>query len=237
MQRDNYVPPDAPKGFGSNEELVSHINRLNAGSTSAAAPISPRALTGLMRQVTAELADLFESADPFAPAPFSVAWAGESESLMWFDMAREFTEGAGAASGRSPTPSVARRRSTSRTSSTRSSTRSCGPCRILTGTLRPLTVLSSASASSATPAASGTSGGGEGTWKLFYATGADSDSIVTIPQPITWKFLTKRPTGRRPVRGFRAFVSTARQPSGSRHGDGLHHGLSGRVGRIAAAPS
>ena len=39
-----------------------------------------------------DIAELFEAADPYAPATFPVGWAGESESLMWFDIAREYTE-------------------------------------------------------------------------------------------------------------------------------------------------
>src|SRR5262249_27877239 len=92
MQRDAYFPPVPPEAFESHGELVSYLNRLNAEWTTATARISPRALTGLMSQATTELADLFESTDPFAPALFPVAWAGESESLMWFDIAREYTE-------------------------------------------------------------------------------------------------------------------------------------------------
>ncbi|WP_406694705.1 maleylpyruvate isomerase N-terminal domain-containing protein [Singulisphaera sp. Ch08] len=92
MQRDGYVPPDAPKGFASYTELVAYLNRLNSEWTSATSRLSPTVLIGLMEKFTAELAEFFESADPFAPALFSVAWAGESESLMWFDIAREFTE-------------------------------------------------------------------------------------------------------------------------------------------------
>src|SRR5262249_41512110 len=34
---------------------------------------------------------------------------------------------------------------------------------------------------------------GEDTWRLLYEAGPDSDSIVTIPQAIAWRFLTKRP--------------------------------------------
>ena len=37
-------------------------------------------------------ADFHESLDPFAPAAFSVSWAGEDRSLNWFDTARELTE-------------------------------------------------------------------------------------------------------------------------------------------------
>src|SRR5262249_52773653 len=91
-QRDGYSSPGSPKGFNSYEELDSYINRLNGEWTSATARISPRVLTGLMRQATAELADLFESADPVALARVPVASAGESESPMWFDIAREYTE-------------------------------------------------------------------------------------------------------------------------------------------------
>ncbi len=32
------------------------------------------------------------SRDPFAPAIFPVAWAGEEASLNWFDVARDYTE-------------------------------------------------------------------------------------------------------------------------------------------------
>jgi hypothetical protein len=34
----------------------------------------------------------FKTLDPFAPAMFSVAWAGHAQSLNWFDLAREYTE-------------------------------------------------------------------------------------------------------------------------------------------------
>jgi len=36
--------------------------------------------------------DHLHELDPFAPAVFSVAWAGESTSLNWFHIAREYTE-------------------------------------------------------------------------------------------------------------------------------------------------
>ena len=52
----------------------------------------PGGLIRLVATVGEELSGPFESADPFAPATFPVAWAGESESPMWFDIAREYTE-------------------------------------------------------------------------------------------------------------------------------------------------
>lgn len=45
-----------------------------------------------MEQVCAQSADFHESLDPYAPAAFAVSWAGECESLTWFDTARELTE-------------------------------------------------------------------------------------------------------------------------------------------------
>ncbi len=39
-----------------------------------------------------EAVELFESLDPMGAAPFAVSWAGENASLVWFDLAREYTE-------------------------------------------------------------------------------------------------------------------------------------------------
>jgi uncharacterized protein (TIGR03083 family) len=91
-QRDGYAPPDAPTGFESHEALVAYLHRLNADWTAATRRISPRSLIRLLEVTGEEVADLFEAADPFAPATFPVGWAGESEPAMWFDVAREYTE-------------------------------------------------------------------------------------------------------------------------------------------------
>src|SRR4051812_28407661 len=92
IQRDGYRPPDAPSGFESHKALVAYLTRLNADWTAATRRISPRTLIHLLEVSDGEVADLFESADPFSPATFPVAWAGEAESSMWFDIAREYTE-------------------------------------------------------------------------------------------------------------------------------------------------
>ncbi len=42
--------------------------------------------------VAAELHEHLESLDPFLPASIPVSWAGETESVAWFDVARELTE-------------------------------------------------------------------------------------------------------------------------------------------------
>jgi uncharacterized protein (TIGR03083 family) len=91
-QRDKYTLPGAPTGFESHEALVAYLHRLNAEWTAATRRLSPRTLIRLLEVGGEEVAELFESADPFAPATFPVGWAGESESLMWFDIAREYTE-------------------------------------------------------------------------------------------------------------------------------------------------
>jgi uncharacterized protein (TIGR03083 family) len=91
-QRDGYSPPGAPTSFDSHESLVAYLTGLNADWTTATRRISPRCLIGLLGITGEEVADLFETADPFGPATFPVGWAGEAESLMWFDIAREYTE-------------------------------------------------------------------------------------------------------------------------------------------------
>ena len=92
MQRDGYRSPDAPTSFASYQDVVDYLNRANAEWTTATRRISPRILVQFLDETGRELADLMERLDPFAPALFSVAWAGQSESLNWFDIAREYTE-------------------------------------------------------------------------------------------------------------------------------------------------
>jgi uncharacterized protein (TIGR03083 family) len=89
--RDNYSG-DQTEGIDSYQSLVDYLNRLNADWVKAARRLSPRILIDLLEQTGRQVYDLFSSLDPGAPARISVAWAGESESANWFDIAREFTE-------------------------------------------------------------------------------------------------------------------------------------------------
>jgi len=73
-------------------DLVAFINRFNREGVQVYRRLSPRVLTEMLGQFAEESADFHESLDPFAPAAFSVSWAGENESLNWFDTARELTE-------------------------------------------------------------------------------------------------------------------------------------------------
>jgi hypothetical protein len=49
-------------------------------------------LTALLEITGKQYNQQLASLDPFAPAIFSVSWAGETSSLNWFHIAREYTE-------------------------------------------------------------------------------------------------------------------------------------------------
>jgi uncharacterized protein (TIGR03083 family) len=92
VMRHGYAPPGSPDQFGSVQELIEYLHRLNAEWTTATRRVSPRILVQWLEATGEELTDLFESLDPFGRAVFPVAWAGEEESATWFDVAREYTE-------------------------------------------------------------------------------------------------------------------------------------------------
>jgi uncharacterized protein (TIGR03083 family) len=87
MHRDAYMPP--PREITSISALV---NDLNAEGVSYARRLSPDMLVDLHERYGAQLAEFFATLDPFADAKWSVSWAGEEQSPMWFDVARELTE-------------------------------------------------------------------------------------------------------------------------------------------------
>jgi uncharacterized protein (TIGR03083 family) len=76
----------------SAEDLKALVNRLNREGVTVYRRLSPSLLIDWMAAVCEQFARFHESLDPFAPAAFSVSWAGEEKSLNWFDMARELTE-------------------------------------------------------------------------------------------------------------------------------------------------
>jgi uncharacterized protein (TIGR03083 family) len=90
--RDGYLPETARREFASGADLVAYLTQLNADWTVATRRLSPRVLIELLEAAGDEVVELFQAADPWGPATFPVAWAGEAESLMWFDIAREYTE-------------------------------------------------------------------------------------------------------------------------------------------------
>jgi uncharacterized protein (TIGR03083 family) len=92
LQRDSLAPltPDVPPaGY---RDLVDFLNDLNAQWVVASKRLSPRLLTDLVEFTEPELSAVMRSMDPWSPAMFPVSWVGESESLAWFDVARELTE-------------------------------------------------------------------------------------------------------------------------------------------------
>ena len=89
-QRDGYQPSAAK--FGSYEEIVAFINRLNAAWVEVARRFSPRVLTDLLEWTGPQVAGLFASLAPDAEAAIPVSWAGESRSANWMDVGREYTE-------------------------------------------------------------------------------------------------------------------------------------------------
>lgn len=92
LHRDRMAPPAPPAGFRDDGELQAWLDGLNASWVEAARRLSPQVITHLLSLTGPELASFFESLDPLAPAPFPVAWAGESASLNWMDTGREYTE-------------------------------------------------------------------------------------------------------------------------------------------------
>ena len=90
MLRDGYFG-ETPDDF-SYAGMVAYLNRLNADWVRAARRLSPAVLIELLAQSGAEYTAYLETLDPRAPATFSVAWAGETESRNWFHIARDYTE-------------------------------------------------------------------------------------------------------------------------------------------------
>jgi uncharacterized protein (TIGR03083 family) len=76
----------------SPQDVVALVNRLNREGVTVYRRLSPRLLIDWMQTACEQSARFHESLDPFAPAAFGVSWAGEEQSLNWFDTARELTE-------------------------------------------------------------------------------------------------------------------------------------------------
>ncbi|HUM68989.1 MAG TPA: maleylpyruvate isomerase N-terminal domain-containing protein, partial [Chloroflexota bacterium] len=91
-QRDGFTPPATEPPPATYGELVGLLNRLNAEWVRAAQRLSPQLLIELLDLIGPQVHHLFTTLDPLAPARVSVAWAGESASPNWFDIAREYTE-------------------------------------------------------------------------------------------------------------------------------------------------
>jgi uncharacterized protein (TIGR03083 family) len=90
LARDGYSTEHP--AISSAADLAAFINRLNEEGVRLYRRLSPPVLISMMELASKQSAGYQESLDPFAPAIFPVSWAGEQESLNWFDTARELTE-------------------------------------------------------------------------------------------------------------------------------------------------
>ncbi len=68
------------------------VDRLNAEGVAVFSRMSPALIRSLMESASRQMCDFQLSLDPFARAAFAVSWAGEEQSLNWFDTARDLTE-------------------------------------------------------------------------------------------------------------------------------------------------
>lgn len=91
MHRDGWLE-SANLNFQSQDELVAYINEMNAHWVKAARRLSPELIIDLLQQTNEQVVDIFRALEPMAPSLFPVSWAGEGQSLNWFDIAREYTE-------------------------------------------------------------------------------------------------------------------------------------------------
>lgn len=90
LARDGYFAEQPV--INSPSDLAAFINRLNEEGVRQYRRLSPAVLIAMMELASQQSATYHRSLDPFAPAMFGVSWAGEAQSLNWFDTAREFTE-------------------------------------------------------------------------------------------------------------------------------------------------
>ena len=90
-QRDRFTPPPPDRSIDGYDNLLAFLNDLNAQWVTAFRRLSPRLLTDFLDIVESQYGEHVLTLDPWAPA-LPVAWAGEEESLGWFDLARELTE-------------------------------------------------------------------------------------------------------------------------------------------------
>jgi len=91
MWRDGYFGEN-PGDVSTYEKLLGFLNQMNADWVKAARRLSPQVLIESIERTSQQVIEFLATLDLYARAPFSVAWAGESESRVWFHLARELTE-------------------------------------------------------------------------------------------------------------------------------------------------
>lgn len=74
------------------DDLVKLIDQFNADWIKSASRFSPAQLIEFLDVTDQHLYLFFKTLPPDEPARIAVAWAGETQSPHWFDIAREYTE-------------------------------------------------------------------------------------------------------------------------------------------------
>ena len=92
MQRDNFNDNSNVPIIKSYNDLINHVQKLNTDWMNVSKRLSPEILIDLLEYSDKEFYKFMKSKKPNGKALFSVAWAGETESENWFDIAREYTE-------------------------------------------------------------------------------------------------------------------------------------------------
>lgn len=85
-------PLPTPPVITGYRDLVDYLNFLNAEWVTAMKRVSPVQLVDWLESTGLNYCEYMAAQPLFEKAPFSVAWAGESESVNWFHIAREYTE-------------------------------------------------------------------------------------------------------------------------------------------------
>jgi Mycothiol maleylpyruvate isomerase N-terminal domain. len=91
FDRDGYVSQENIV-LNSYNDLINHITNLADRWALAFSNVSVKILIELIEGYQNELYQYFKTLNLFETSYFPVSWAGEEQSLKWFDIAREYTE-------------------------------------------------------------------------------------------------------------------------------------------------
>lgn len=91
-QRDHYFDTNKKVEVKSYNDLVQFIEKLADDWADSTRRISPQVLISIFSSIKNELHIFMKNQNHFDDALFSVAWAGETTSKVWFDNAREYSE-------------------------------------------------------------------------------------------------------------------------------------------------
>jgi uncharacterized protein (TIGR03083 family) len=91
-QRDHYFDTTSKTEIKSYHDLVQFIEKMADDWADSTRRISPQVLISLFSLIKNELYEFMKNQNHFDDSLFSVAWAGETTSKVWFDNAREYSE-------------------------------------------------------------------------------------------------------------------------------------------------